>query len=589
MEQQFRSDGKNKIIFSLVSIIILLLLGAYWLFLSEKVVAPEVDNYPVSNIPIQEKSFTGTSSQGIPATITWNILNILKPIKTIKALSLGGYDMQVFNIGSIVGGEYSGKVLALGIIKDSDQEFSAMSFSTSVYFLSDEKGNLVAWDKSFINNPDDRCLNSAGVLGCESFYSMVQQLGLSDNLQRSLDFIPKELKNTNYITNTEKHAYFKINIYSHLVPIEVNSQEGQLVDKTESGFKVFKTNIDDTQYPFPNVESLSSYYIALPFGVKIEISPEPDFVDQNDVPKLFWSAGKKLVSSYRYGEYAYGWQDCYEGISADQFQSSLVQTGTSVNGDPLFEIDSERYPKVYQCLFEKTKRYVYDPTTQTGSYQDTISYDDFVPSHPMFFWKHQLGDLIAFIRSDVVPAAEKAKPVIYLYPEKQEKVSVKVFPIGGFLRTDPDYGNGWVVDASPDGQMTNTKDGRRYPYLFWEGGKDGVVETPKQGFVVAKNDVSFILKEKLSLFGLNEKETKDFIDFWSLKLSSAPYYFITFISRSEIDRVSPMSIFPKPDTVIRVLMDYKPLIKPISVESLNITKIKRNGFTAVEWGGIVRD
>ncbi|MEK7174076.1 MAG: hypothetical protein AAB759_00235, partial [Patescibacteria group bacterium] len=110
-----------------------------------------------------------------------------------------------------------------------------------------------------------------------------------------------------------------------------------------------------------------------------------------------------------------------------------------------------------------------------------------------------------------------------------------------------------------------------------------------QGFVVAKENIPSVLDAKLSLFGLNNQERDDFLEFWAPKLSRAPYYFITFILRSEIDRVSPMSISPQPDTIIRVLMDYKPLTKPIFVRPLTIAPTERSGFTVVEWGGIVRD
>jgi hypothetical protein len=56
-----------------------------------------------------------------------------------------------------------------------------------------------------------------------------------------------------------------------------------------------------------------------------------------------------------------------------------------------------------------------------------------------------------------------------------------------------------------------------------------------------------------------------------------------------MDRVAPLTVVPTPDTVIRVLMDYTPLAAPISVAPLKITTPIRNGFTVVEWGGIVRD
>jgi len=235
---------------------------------------------------------------------------------------------------------------------------------------------------------------------------------------------------------------------------------------------------------------------------------------------------------------------------------------------------------VYRCLYGKY---------QDNSYHPETSYTDFTQSHPMFFWRHPTGDLIEFVLNDIMPESAKGKPVIYLYPTVPTKVSVNVSPIGGFTKTDPAYNNGWLVDAQPNGTLTNVSDGKQYPYLFWEGGKKGIVTTPSQGFVVAQKDIPQLLSQKLALFGLNQNEQKDFLAFWVPKLSKAPYYFITFISRSEIDRVSPMTITPKPDTVIRVLMDYKPLTAPMSVEPLQITSTDRKGFTVVEWGGILRD
>ena len=46
-----------------------------------------------------------------------------------------------------------------------------------------------------------------------------------------------------------------------------------------------------------------------------------------------------------------------------------------------------------------------------------------------------------------------------------------------------------------------------------------------------------------------------------------------------------MSVYPQPDTVLRVLMDYKPLTQPVPVERLNITSTERMGFTDVELYG----
>ena len=49
----------------------------------------------------------------------------------------------------------------------------------------------------------------------------------------------------------------------------------------------------------------------------------------------------------------------------------------------------------------------------------------------------------------------------------------------------------------------------------------------------------------------------------------------------------PLDINPNPDTVIRVLMTYKGLDKPIEgiAEQQLPTTPTRDGFTVVEWGG----
>ena len=47
----------------------------------------------------------------------------------------------------------------------------------------------------------------------------------------------------------------------------------------------------------------------------------------------------------------------------------------------------------------------------------------------------------------------------------------------------------------------------------------------------------------------------------------------------------PLGIEPKPDTVIRVLMDWKALDEKIEVKEQKLEKTERKGYTVVEWGG----
>lgn len=52
-----------------------------------------------------------------------------------------------------------------------------------------------------------------------------------------------------------------------------------------------------------------------------------------------------------------------------------------------------------------------------------------------------------------------------------------------------------------------------------------------------------------------------------------------------IDRAAPISVSPTPDSVIRVFMEFKPLMAPASVTPLPIHPAARTGFSVVEWGG----
>ncbi|MFA5270620.1 MAG: hypothetical protein WC400_03380 [Patescibacteria group bacterium] len=216
-----------------------------------------------------------------------------------------------------------------------------------------------------------------------------------------------------------------------------------------------------------------------------------------------------------------------------------------------------------------------------------MTYQQFLATHPLFFWEDPFGRIIKFTRKDILPAAECGKPVIYLYPERTTRVSVKVSPVGGFSFTDPEYGTGWDVIAEPSGVLTEMKSQKKYPYLFWEG-RGGLYQAPAKGWVVKQAEVSSFLDDKLAQLGLNAKETDDFKEFWLPRMQGAPYYFVGFWGTATMNQLAPLSITPKPDTVVRILMDFKPLQQPIDVTAPTIKTPERHGFTVIEWGGVIQ-
>jgi hypothetical protein len=90
-------------------------------------------------------------------------------------------------------------------------------------------------------------------------------------------------------------------------------------------------------------------------------------------------------------------------------------------------------------------------------------------------------------------------------------------------------------------------------------------------------------------FGLSERETSDFKDYWVPRLQDAPYYLIHFLDEDLVNLMVPLKISPPPDTLIRVIMDWHPLRYPIPAAPVPLpAPRKREGFVVVEWGGLAR-
>ncbi len=196
-----------------------------------------------------------------------------------------------------------------------------------------------------------------------------------------------------------------------------------------------------------------------------------------------------------------------------------------------------------------------------------------------------LLSLIAFAGCRTVRPKHR-KPVVYLYPEAATDVSVKVNYNGKFTVTYPEYKNEWKVIAYPDGKLINKQDSLEYSYLFWEGesNKNGKEDYSK-GFVVKGEDSHTFLRTKLKEIGLTPKEYNEFIVFWYPILKENKYNFISFRVGKDYDEISTMDISPKPDAVLRVFMDYKPLQDFHTIPAQTFPNFERKGFTVVEWGG----
>ena len=201
---------------------------------------------------------------------------------------------------------------------------------------------------------------------------------------------------------------------------------------------------------------------------------------------------------------------------------------------------------------------------------------------PLFFCVVSFA--IPTIISIIKGFAIAAKPIIYLYPEKKEKVKVKFQYPEKLICTYPKYKEQWEVMAEPSGDLVDCETGRKLYALYWEGNRNSKPKI-EQGFCVKGEDSINFLEEKLALLGLNEREAEEFIVYWLPKVEKNPYNLIKFELTEDVNINMPLEINPKPDTLIRVIMVFKKVQKFVEIEPQKIITPERKGFTVVEWGG----
>lgn len=174
------------------------------------------------------------------------------------------------------------------------------------------------------------------------------------------------------------------------------------------------------------------------------------------------------------------------------------------------------------------------------------------------------------------------KPVIYLYPEVQTDVSVKLLLDGKLTCTYPAYNGGWNVTAAPDGTLTDAK-GQTYNYLYWEGETNPQWDMT-EGFCVKGEDTAAFLEEALAKLGLNRTEANEFIVYWLPLMEQNPYNIISFQTDVYTD-AAELQITPAPDTLIRVFMAWKAADNFVELPEQELTAPEHTGFTVIEWGG----
>ncbi|MFA6918511.1 MAG: hypothetical protein WC244_00120 [Patescibacteria group bacterium] len=557
-----QSGGKKTLVVALLVAVVVLLLavGAMAGYLIYKINSSPAQNNSDSSDwqnTASTTNQTSTSATTTPANseITWNAPQSIASLKLFKAMD--GFDPEAnakyYKVGLINSGKYQGGEIIL-----VSSPLNGPALYPGFYRFIKQGDSLV-----YLKNNSDE-LYPADSGADTSKFTTDENYKISE-LNSPESFIGSQPKQI-FTLDKYVNAFFSLN------DLKKSFTDSKLGDVYTSAY-YNPTNND--------LFGRNGFYIQAPDGtvrvysLKLDIMP----ADSN-VPRITWTDGKANATDYSYTDRT----GCGSGNYASVIPGTLIESsylkivGKTAAGDDVYELKDSNNSLLKD--FYNDKYQVFDG-------QKKVSYATFVASHPMFFWYDSFGRLIKFESSKYQPLAECGKPVIYLYPTTAQNISVKVEPQGGMSYSDPLYGNGWNVFSDTNSNLTELSSGKKYPYLFWEG-SGGIYEQPKKGFVIKQLEVHNFLVSKLAQLGLNTKETADFMEFWEPRMQGSSYYFVTFLGTSEMNKIAPLTIVPKPDTVIRILMDFSPLENPIKVDGYNIKTPIRNGFTVVEWGGVLR-
>ena len=265
----------------------------------------------------------------------------------------------------------------------------------------------------------------------------------------------------------------------------------------------------------------------------------------------------------------------------DEMQSDVDEQTDLYNGNKAYKkVKSKFLGNDVEWLLYNEDNYM-----QTYVEHDQVSYHIYAYAEST----EKQQDVINFvsgIKENCAGVGIGGKPVIYLYPEKEQEVNVKLDLDGKFTFTYPEYNNGWNVTAKPDGTIIS--DGKEYSYLFWEGLMPTFKPDFKEGFVVKGSDSAEFLRETLSQMGLTPKEYNEFIVYWAPKLQENEYNKIYFAEDDYTDKAK-LEINPKPDSILRVFMVYEKADENTVLPKQEIKPFERKGFTVVEWGGYLAE
>lgn len=319
---------------------------------------------------------------------------------------------------------------------------------------------------------------------------------------------------------------------------------------------------------------VARYYIQFNDSTKVTYEPRPSFLLDDNTFNLSYE--NEQVGGLSFDKIATS--GC--GIGFGSFPSVAIKISDAQL------VGSSGSSKVYSISNSRNKlvKFAYE-IYKNDQAEGKISIEEFAKSFPILTWKDAYGDTILYLNSKFTPNTECGKPVVYLYPQNKTSFEVK---IGADVTvSEPLYGGSWRGVASSDGTLAVA--GQNYKSLFWEGKGWGLYPKIDFGRIVERKSVEKEIRSDLSTIGLVNDEIDDFMEFWLPKMPQTKYVRLSWLTNNQLDELAPLKIKPKPDSVIRAFLDFSGLENRVELKPQTLPSFSREGFAAVEWGGLLKD
>ncbi|WP_418791861.1 hypothetical protein [Phosphitispora sp. TUW77] len=175
------------------------------------------------------------------------------------------------------------------------------------------------------------------------------------------------------------------------------------------------------------------------------------------------------------------------------------------------------------------------------------------------------------------------KPNIYIYSDHNIDVNVQLHPYSYITASIPEYDReaGWNASVYK-GTINGCND-----YLFYEAKVPDNHLQRNKGFKITGCRLQSDLQTLMELYGFNDKETSDFVEYWKNKLSYTNNYIFYPQDTETIQKIMPLTVVPAPDSVCRIWFLIEKDDGQFVETVFPMAKVAHSGFAVVEWGGIM--